>query len=157
VEFGYKAQVVDNPSGIVLDHQVEIGNPADAPQLVPAIKRVIQRTGRVPGAVAADRGYGEASVDDELTALGVGRVAIPRRGKTSGARRQVEHTRPFRRLVKWRTGCEGRISQLKRGYGWDRTMLDGIDGARIWCGYGVLAHNLDRVAGLMRVRQARAT
>ena len=91
----------------MLDHQVQIGNPADAPQLVPAVKRVIQRTGRVPGAVAADRGYGEASVDDELAALGVGRVAIPRRGKTSGARRQVEHTRPFRRLVKWRTGCEG--------------------------------------------------
>ena len=156
VEFGYKAQVLDNPDGIVLDHQVQIGNPADAPQLVPAVKRVIQRTGRVPGAVAADRGYGEASVDDELAALGVGRVAIPRRGKTSGARRQVEHTHPFRRLVKWRTGCEGRISQLKRGYGWDRTLLDGIDGARIWCGYGVLAHNLDRVAGLIQARQARA-
>ena len=31
VEFGYKAQVVDNEDGVVLDHNVEIGNPADAP------------------------------------------------------------------------------------------------------------------------------
>jgi IS5 family transposase len=40
VEFGYKAQVADNPDGIVLDYQVEIGNPADAPQLVPAVQRI---------------------------------------------------------------------------------------------------------------------
>jgi IS5 family transposase len=32
VEFGHKAQVVDNDDGIVLDHTVEPGNPADAPQ-----------------------------------------------------------------------------------------------------------------------------
>ena len=31
-----------------------------------------------------------------------------------------------------RTGSEGRISSLKRGYGWDRTRLDGTEGARIW-------------------------
>jgi IS5 family transposase len=31
--------------------------------------------------------------------------------------------------VKWRTGSEGRISTLKRAYGWDRTRIDGTDGA----------------------------
>jgi IS5 family transposase len=36
VEFGYKAQVIDNADGIILDHIVEIGNPPDAPQLAPA-------------------------------------------------------------------------------------------------------------------------
>ena len=30
VEFGYKAQVVDNDDGIVVDHAVHVGNPADA-------------------------------------------------------------------------------------------------------------------------------
>jgi IS5 family transposase len=35
VEFGYKAQVVDNPDGIVVDHTIEIGAPPDAPQLAP--------------------------------------------------------------------------------------------------------------------------
>ena len=38
VEFGYKAQVVDNDDGVVLDHTVERGNPADAPQLAPAVE-----------------------------------------------------------------------------------------------------------------------
>jgi len=61
-------------------------------------------------------------------------VVIPRKGKPSAARRQVEHSRAFRRLVKWRTGSEGRISILKHGYGWDRTLFDGIGGARTRCG-----------------------
>ena len=37
VEFGYKAQIVDNEDGVIVDHTVEIGNPPDAPMLVPAI------------------------------------------------------------------------------------------------------------------------
>ena len=63
VEFGYKAQLVDNVDGVVLDHNVEVGNPADAPQLAPGIQRITRRTGRTPRAVTADRGYGEASVE----------------------------------------------------------------------------------------------
>jgi IS5 family transposase len=53
VEFGYKAQVVDNENGIVLDHAVFIGNPPDAPMLVPAIQRISQLVDDVPKAVAA--------------------------------------------------------------------------------------------------------
>jgi transposase, IS5 family len=79
----------------------------------------------------------------------VPRVAIPRKGTPGTARRTHEHSRPFRRLVKWRTGSEGRISHLKHRYGWDRTLMDGIDGARIWCGHGVFAHNLVKVSGLV--------
>jgi IS5 family transposase len=72
---------------------------------------------------------------------GAGPVAIPRQAATSSARKTIEHGRGFRRLVKWRTGCEGRISYLKRGYGWDRTRLDSKRGAAIWCGHGIFAHN----------------
>jgi len=148
VQFGYKGQVLDNEDGVVLDHTLEQGNPADAPQLAPAVKRVIKRTGRKPRVVAADRGYGEASVDDALHQMGVRNVVIPRKGKPGKARQAAEHTPAFRRTVKWRTGSEGRISSLKRGYGWDRTRLDGTEGARIWTGQAVLAHNLVKIAGL---------
>ena len=148
VEFGYKAQVVDNPDGVVLDHAVEQGNPPDAPQLVPAVQRVIRRTGRRPRTVTADRGYGETSVENNLHDLGVRTVVIPRKGKPGKARQAEEHRPAFRRTVKWRTGSEGRISSLKRGYGWDRTRLDGVEGARIWTGQAVLAHNLVKIGAL---------
>jgi IS5 family transposase len=45
-----------------------------------------------------------------------------------------------------RTGCEGRISSLKRGYSWDRTGIDALEEARIWTGQAVLAHNLVKIA-----------
>ena len=148
VEFGYKAQVVDNDDGIVLDHTLHQGNPADAPQLAPAIARVITRTGRRPRTVTADRGYGEAAVEDALPALGVRSVVIPRKGSPGKTRQHAEHRPAFRRTIKWRTGCEGRISTLKRGYGWDRTRLDGTEGARIWTGHGILTHNLVKITAL---------
>jgi transposase, IS5 family len=148
VEFGYKAQIVDNADGVILDHTVETGNPPDAPQLAPALARITRRTGQAPRAVTADRGYGEARVDRDLQALGVRTVAIPRRGKPGAARREVEHRRAFHALVKWRTGSEGRINHIKRSYGWNRTELTTITGARTWCGHGVFAHNLVKIGAL---------
>jgi IS5 family transposase len=148
VEFGYKAQVIDNDDGVIADYAVEAGNPPDAPQLAPAITRIARRAGRMPRSVTADRGYGDPATDRDLEALGVRTIAIPRRAKISPARRAVEHARAFRTLVKWRTGCEGRISYLKRGYGWDRTRLDSREGASIWCGHGVFTHNLIKISTL---------
>ena len=46
VEFGHKAQICDNDDGIVLDHDVQPGNPTDAPRLRPAVERVKKRTGQ---------------------------------------------------------------------------------------------------------------
>jgi IS5 family transposase len=148
VEFGYKAQIVDNVDGVILDHSVELGNPVDAPQLVPAIKRITRRTGRPPRAVTADRGYGVASVENDLHQLGVRTVAIPRMSRAGPTRQVLERRRAFRDQVKWRTGCEGRINHLKRSYGWNRTHLTGLSGARTWCGHGVFAHNLIKISTL---------
>ena len=149
VEFGYKAQVLDNEDGVILDHNVEIGNPPDAPMLAPAVRRTSQRAGRVPEAVTADRGYGEAVVEDELKEMGVNDVVLPTKGKPNAARRIVEGQANFQDLVRWRTGSEGRISCLKRDFGWGRTRIHGIEGARTWCGHGVFNHNLVKIAGLM--------
>lgn len=149
VEFGYKAQVVDNEDGVVVDHNVELGNPSDGPMLVPAIERIKQRTGKAPRAVTADRGYSDSGVEDGLKQLGVRTVVLPAKGKPNAARRKIQKRRSFVRLVKWRTGCEGRISCLKRDFGWRRTMMDGIEGARTWCGHGVFNHNLVKIAALI--------
>jgi len=46
---------MDNEDGVIVDHNLEPGNPADAPQLARAVERVIARTGRKPRTVTADR------------------------------------------------------------------------------------------------------
>jgi IS5 family transposase len=149
VEFGYKAQVIDNVDGIVLDYAVYMGNPGDAGLLAPAIGRVKARLGRAPRAATADRGYANSKTEAALEALGVKTVVIPRTGRPGAARQAVERRRGFRRLVKWRTGCEGRISHLKHGYGWNRTFFDGLAGTETWCGLGILAHNSVKIAALI--------
>jgi IS5 family transposase len=148
VEFGYKAQLIDNDDGVIADYAVEQGNPADGPQLAPAVQRVIKRAGTRPRTVTADRSYGEKAIEDDLHGLGVRHVVIPRKGKPGKGRQAAERRPAFRRAVKWRTGSEGRISTLKRQYGWDRVRLDGTEGARIWAGHGVLAHNLVKISAL---------
>jgi IS5 family transposase len=148
VEFGYKAQVVDNCDGVVLDYQVMKGNPADAPLLVTAVERLKARFGRAPRAVTADRGYGEAKVDDELAEMSVYKVVIPRMGKPSAERKKAQSVPGFKKLVKWRTGREGRVAALKRGYGWSRRLMDGTAGTTTWCGWGVFAHNSIKIAHL---------
>jgi IS5 family transposase len=149
VEFGFLAQVLDNTDGVVVDHSEHIGNPADGPLLAPAVGRTKKLTGKAPREATADRGYGDAKVDADLTELGVGFVAIIRKGKQSAARQAVERKPRFRKLIKWRTGAEGRTAALKRGYGWGRSLMDGLDGAKTWCGYGVLAHNSVKISGLI--------
>lgn len=145
VEFGYKAQVVDNVDGIILDHSVHIGNPSDTALLRPAIERVTNQFGTAPALVTADRGYWDTSIEADLTNVGVTTVVIPRTGKPSRARAELEHADPFVAAVKWRTGSEGRISHLKRDCGWRRTRLRGHSGARTWCAHGVFAHNLVKI------------
>jgi IS5 family transposase len=146
--FGYKAQVAGNDDGVIPGYSAGYGAVPDAPQLAPAVERIHRRTQQVPRTVAAGRGYGEPAVERDLHALGVRTIAIPRKARTSPARKAIEHQRGFRRHVKWRTGSEGRISFFKRCYGWDRTRPDGKNGAAIWCGHGAFAHNLVKIGTL---------
>jgi len=46
-------------------------------------------------------------------------------------------------LQRYRTGAEGRISHLKRGYGMRRSRLKGDEGQKTWTGWGILTYNLD--------------
>jgi len=99
-------------------------------------------TGRPPGTVAADRGFGTAANDQAMEALGVKRVGLQRTGTPSRARLALERTRRFRRLRNWRVGIEARISHLKRSFGLRRTRLRRLGGARTWVGLGIFAYNL---------------
>jgi transposase, IS5 family len=144
-QFGYTLLLAEDERGFVADHQLQRGNPPDAPQLVPAVARVIAVTGRPPGTVVGDRGFGTAANDQAVEALGVRRVGLQRNGTPGTARLAVERTRAFRRLRNWRVGIEARISHLKRAFGLRRTRLRRLGGARIWVGLGIFAYNLQRM------------
>jgi transposase, IS5 family len=144
-EFGYTVLLVEDDRGFIAAHQTHKGNPADATLLVGAVNQVTGVTGRPPGTVVGDRGFGTAANDQALEALGVKRVGLQRNGTPGKARRAWEQTRSFRRLRNWRVGIEARISHLKRGFGLRRTRLRRLGGARTWVGLGIFAYNLQRM------------
>ena len=102
----------------------------------------------VAGLVAADAAFYSAKNEAAATAKGVKRVCIPNRSTKSAERKREQKKRWFRQGQTWRTGCEGRISTLKRGYSWDRTRIDTLEGAKTWAGQGLFAHNLTKIAAL---------
>jgi len=102
-------------------------------------------TGRPPGTVTADRGFGFAANDRALAELGVRRIGLQRTGTPSRSRRELEQTRAFKRLRNWRVGIEARISHLKRSFGLRRTRLRRLNGVRAWAGLGIFAYNLQRM------------
>ena len=84
------------------------------------------------------RGTSEAAAK----AKGVKRVCIPNRSTKSKERRREQKKRWFRNGQKWRTGCEGRISVIKRRHGLTRCRYKGEVGMRRWVGLGIIADNL---------------
>jgi len=51
----------------------------------------------------------------------------------------------FRRGQRWRTGCEGRISALKRRHGMRRCLYRGFRGMQRWVGLSVIADNVMQI------------
>jgi len=142
VEFGYKVQVEECEKGFVSNYEVYKGNPADETLLPDALDRHRETFGRPPDILVADRGYNGRDNEEKLKESGVKKAAIPFKGKKSKSREELEKSRWFRRLVRWRAGSEARISLLKRKYGLDRSLSRGHSGTSIWVGWGILTHNL---------------
>jgi IS5 family transposase len=141
-EFGYKVVVADEDHGFVTDYEVFSGNPGDTTVLVPAIERHAERVGTVPREVATDRGMARPINEKALLKLGVERCSLPKTGPKTPAEQAKERSRWFRRLQRFRAGGEGRISLLKRRYGWRHSRLRGLDGVKTWIGWGAITHNL---------------
>jgi IS5 family transposase len=110
--------------------------------LIPAIEVHQHRLGRVPRLVTADAAFFSSGNESTAHAMGVKRVSIPNRSTKSAQRKQVQKKRWFRNAQKWRTGCEGRISVVKRRHGLNRCRYKGQRGMKRWVGLGVIGDNL---------------
>lgn len=148
-EFGYKVCLTETAERLVTAYSVEKGNPPDEGLLVPGVRAHINHTGRPPDSLATDRGFWHPDNEDALKALGVRRVSLPYKGKRSCQRTEHERQPWFRRLQRWRSGQEGTISVLKRGYGLDRTLYCGWAGCKRWVGGAIWGYNLNRITKLI--------
>jgi IS5 family transposase len=153
-EFGKMVKLQEAENQIVTDFEVYEQRPSDSDLLIPSIESHQQKLGRTPHLVAADAGFFSAKNEAAAKEKGVKRVCVPNRSTKSAERRREQKKRWFRNGQKWRSGCEGRISVIKRRHGLDRSRYKGDDGMKRWVGLGVIADNLINI-GRMRKQPAK--
>jgi transposase, IS5 family len=141
-EFGYVSQLAEvsentkrGARGLVLPASSAPGNRQEN-TLLPKTVAELSRLGISPREVALDGGFMPGPTNSALEELAPDRVFI-------SGRQEPGSRRTNRRLQRYRTGAEGRISHLKRRYGLDRSRLKGQDGQEIWTEWTILAYNLD--------------
>jgi transposase, IS5 family len=130
-EFGYVTQLAEvtensrrGARGVILPASTQVGNPAEN-TLLPGTVLELERLGIRPREIALDGGFMTGPSNHALEQLDPDRIFI-------AGRQQPASKRTSRRLRRYRTGAEGRISHLKRRYGLDRSRLKGHEGQQIW-------------------------
>jgi IS5 family transposase len=148
-EFGKMVKLQEAENQIVTGYEVYAQRPNDVDLLIGAIETHQARLGRTPRLVAADAAFYSAKNEAEAKAKGVKRVCIPNRSTKSPERKREQKKRWFRNGQKWRTGCEGRISVIKRRHGLSRCRYKGDAGMTRWVGLGVIADNVINIGHAM--------
>jgi transposase, IS5 family len=141
-EFGKLVQLQEAENQIITHYEVFQERPSDRELLLSSVEAQVRKLGRVPYLVTADAGFYSQAQERAVQEQGVKWVAVPNRNTTSEERKQMEKRRWFKKAQRWRTGCEGRISVLKRRHGLTRCRYRGLEGMKRWVGLGVLADNL---------------
>ena len=151
-EFGNVVKVQEAENQIITHYEVFAERPEDSRLLVLAVEQHQRQFGRPPRMVAADAGFYSQKNERTIQAMGVRRVAVPSRSTKSSERRRLQRTRWFRLGQRWRTGCEGRISVLKRRHGLNRCRYRGFEGMQRWVGLGVIADNIIQMGRCLAAR-----
>jgi transposase, IS5 family len=151
-EFGKMVQVQETENQIITHYEVFDQRPSDRDLLLGAVETHERVLGRVPHLVTADAGYYSRGQEQAVEEKGVKWVAVPNRNTKSVERKKKEHSRWFKKAQSWRTGCEGRISVLKRRHGLTRCRYRGAEGMKRWVGLGVMADTLISMGNVLAAR-----
>jgi transposase, IS5 family len=147
VEFGRKLRLDEVEGGIITGYAiVPQGGGPDQPYLKDSLEAHRRHFGRAPDLLAADRGLASAANERLAREAGVKQVALPQVGQASPERKALEKGRRFRRGYRFRAGIEGRIHVLRRDRGLKRCRYRGEGGMGRWVGWGIITHNLTKVA-----------
>jgi transposase, IS5 family len=141
-EFGYVKQLAEvtpntkpGTRGFLLPPATAPGNPGEH-ELLPKTVSELQRLRLSPREVALDGGFQTKASAEALAPLAPERIYIAGRASPGSKR-------THRRLGRYRTGAEGRISHLKRRHGLRRSRLKGADGERTWTGWATFTYNVE--------------
>ena len=145
VEFWHKIFFTTGKSNLILDCQIELGNPADSSKFIDLINAQEDIYGRVPLQKSADGGFSSKDNVQKAKDLGVRDVCFSKRCGLE-ILDMVKSSLVFDKLKRFRAGIESNISALKRVFGLDRANWKGLLGYKSYIWSSVVACNLTILA-----------
>ena len=150
-QFGYLLQLTEltpttqrGARGLLLPPTLHVGNQHEN-VLLPDTVTELGKVDASPNVAAFDGGFRPIATRTAMADVG-SEVFIVGSKKNAGSRRHQ------RRLARYRVGCEGRISHLKREFGARRSRLKGAPGAHTWASWTVLTYDLYTLTSYPRRR-----
>jgi hypothetical protein len=124
-EFGKLVKIQEAEAQFITDYEVCATRVPDQALWVPSLVRHAALFGRAPRLAVADGGFASRVNAQGAHDRGVRMGVLPRQ-------RRNGRSRAVRAAWRWRTGCEGRISALKRRHGLRRGRYRGLPGMERW-------------------------
>ena len=145
--FGHKINLTDGKSKLILDCQILRGNPSDTNLFCQTIEKVKDSYGQTPKSIVADGGYASKANHKKAVDQGLVNVVF---NKIVGSMKNIVSSKNMQtRLKKWRSGIEGTISNLKRGFNISKCNWKGWVNFQAKVLWSVIAYNIRVMTGLM--------
>ena len=148
-EFGHKILVVSGKSGLFTQFDTLRGNPSDDSLVPDILTKHEQQYQQAPWHFAGDRRFFSTANEELAYEAGVKKISICKPGYRSNERQEHEKQPWFKRLQRFRSGIEGLISGLMRGYGLKRCVWKGWEAFQSYVGLSIVTFNLQKIARLM--------
>ena len=153
VLFGHKVNLTTGKSNLIIDCHIPKGNPSDTILFKPTLDRVIDNYGIIPRDSSTDGGYASKENSDYCRSKGLVNIVF---NKVVGSLQNIATSLKMETILKkWRSGIEGVISNLKRGFDLRVCAWKGFKHFKAKVMWSVLAYNfrvltnmtLHRIAG----------
>ena len=142
IEFGHKVLIAQTGEKFIHHYQV-LEKRIEDPDLLPGALAAHQKLfGGYPALAAGDKGFYTSMEQIAALEKKITTVAIAKKGRRTPAEYARETTEEFIAGQRFRAGCEGSISVLKRAFKLGKCLFKGFKHYAASVGWAVLCHNL---------------
>lgn len=142
VEFGHKVLIAETGEKFIVHYETYERQPADkdlVDETLQAHRKIFKEQPRV---FATDKGFYESMEKISVLEESIPTVSMAKKGRRTPEQTEREHSEEFRDGQRFRAGCEGTISVLKRVFKLKRCVFKGFKNFAAAVGCAVFCHNL---------------
>ncbi len=142
IEFGHKVLIAQTGEKFIHHYQVFPKRQEDKELIKPTLQAHKQLFGTGPDVLATDKGFYENMKQILKLEENITTVSICKKGRRNQAEYNRESSEQFKDGQRFRAGCEGSISVLKRAFKLGRCLFRGYKNYAASVGCAVFCHNL---------------